>query len=464
MDRIESIFVLEILDLQGFPAGFTLSYGRSGRAGSVRISDFPESPMEFFVGSSSHWRTPLLDLQRGAVPTSTLISSFSSVSPSLTTSASTPESTPEYTWATSPVVHVTRLPSPPAAVHVTSTPSVPQQSGPTARPAPFVPLIETQAQQSWQHPLTASDTISALQHTLSSLGSKAQGAAQLLAASLHSLRHCYEDEAPQSIKEQDSPKILSSTPSNTARATIPTASLGPELPDLAVSASTSDFRHVTTQQAVKAFQITALIIILATLICAMFVIVRRNPRLRAELAAQCEERRNKRLFRRAACRYRWESMWNRVRGFTTFRVKEEQEKLTSAEAVPSPNHRNGIDWAVWHEKQVSTESGTILTHTSGLWEGISELRQAHRLVDGMVRAEEGRYGRNERTSRHQRRWSGSASSNKTPPPPYEEEEEEVFVTDGVRYVRRVTDSTPSSVIDTSPRPSEADSDSESEKE
>ena len=155
-------------------------------------------------------------------------------------------------------------------------------------------------------------------------------------------------------------------------------------------------------------------------------------------------------------------MWNRVRRFTTFRVKEEQEKSISAEAVPSANHCNGIDWTVWHEKHVSTESETILTHTSGLCEGISELRQAHRLVDGMVRAEEGLYGRNERTSRHQRRWSGSASSEKTAPPPYEEEE--VFVTDGVRYVRRVTDSTPSSVIDTSPSPSEADSDSESEKE
>ena len=474
-DDFESILILEVVGVRGYAPGFTLTYNQHDGGRLIKISNSPDwSLMSTTLAHGSHRNAPPLDLQKGAMPTATLLSSFSSVFPSLTTSAASSQ----YTQVIGHVNTVTdTLPLTAASSHASSSPSLQQPDLPASSTAPEA-LLTVQGQQGWRRPFRTFETVAAFEHGLSALRSKAQDAAQSLVASLHSAHHCSKDEAPhllkqntdeldekpwstEGIRKQGEPAILYDlfpTPSNTARATIPTPSDTAELSDFGFSEPTPPSAHVTRTQAIKAFQITALITIILSLGGAMLALVRRNPRLRAEIAARHEERRNRRLFRKAACRYRWQQALNR---FKLFRVpwgrEQTNETSNDDDTITSPDLNNGINWSEWHEKRIASEESAVVTNTTGIREGLRELRKAHRLVDGMVSAEEGRYNR---TTRHQRSWSDSASSEKTAPPPYEEEE--VYVVDGMSYMRQVTPA--SSVIDTSSRSSMADSDSESEKD
>ena len=105
-------------------------------------------------------------------------------------------------------------------------------------------------------------------------------------------------------------------------------------------------------------------------------------------------------------------------------------------------------------------------------EEIYAMRTAHRVVDRIVSAEEGRapnpsFLEKYRKTRVGRR-GNSFSSNRSlvsGPPAYEESEGEVQVVDGFGYVPRGPICTPdSSVIDTSPRTSLYLRDSDSEKD
>ena len=446
--------------MRGHTPGFTLSHRRSGDRRLLRISNFPDAAMKMAFERSLHWRTPLLGLQEGSVPTSTLLSSFSSVFPSFTVSALSPEHTSD----PGHVIHVTESPSPTTVSSSTASPSAPQESEQPAPTPPTAPLLHLPGHGSRQWPITSEGTISALEHGLETLRTLAQDA---ILASLHKMHHCSKDEAPQGIRKQgDLPPLFFPTPSNTARATIPTVTgTIPQSESIDV-ASTPQPLHVISPHTIKAFQIAALVIIVLVLCTAIFVLIRRNPRLRAEMAARSEERRNKRLYRRAACNYRWQTAFKRFRSFGPFKSRDQAEKPSTSQILPSSSQDcNGIDWSEWNEKRVSVESDRAPANGAGIREGLSELRRAHRFVDGMVSAEEGHSGRIRRAPRHQRTWSDSASSEKTAPPPYDEEYEEIYVANGIRYVRRNNDTTPdSSVIDTSPRSSVIDSDSESEKD
>ena len=449
--------------MRGPTPGFTLSHRRKAGLSLLRISDFPDTEAMAAFGRSLHWKAPLMQLQIGAVPTSTLFSTFSSVFPSLTASASDPQ----LTFTAGHVLYASNAPSPTITSLQTASPTAARESELPSPSAPSAPLhLHVPGLASWQRPIAAADAISTFEHGLATLRSKAQDAAQSLVASLHKMHHCSKDDVPQNIRKPAvAPFFLSPTPSNTARATIPTPSSTVELLELTDAASPSPSAHVISRQAVKAFQITALLIIVVVLLTAVFVLIRRNPRLRAEMAARKEERRNKRLYRRAVCRYRWETALERFKNFRPFRPSRDLEKPRS-EMSPSNTYTNGIDWTEWQEKQVSIDSNSTFTSGPSISQGLSELRRAHRLVDGMVSAEEGRSARRIANAYgHSRRWSGSQSSQKTAPPPYEEVGEEVFVVDGMRYVRQEPDTTPdSSVFDTSPRSSVVDSDSESEKD
>ena len=100
------------------------------------------------------------------------------------------------------------------------------------------------------------------------------------------------------------------------------------------------------------------------------------------------------------------------------------------------------------------------------------MRSAHRVVDGILRAEEGRCPPSAvcekvRTRRAERRGNSFSSTRSLGSglPAYEECEDEVRVVDGFVYTPLGTDCTPdSSVIDTSPRTSLYLRDSDSEKE
>ena len=449
--------------MRGSKAGFTLTYNQHGSGQLIKISNSADwSLMDTTAAYGSHWKAPLLELQKGAMPTATLLSSFSSVFPSLTASA-VPS---EYPWTTGHVNTVTNPPSSTTASPPSPSSSASQQSFPPAPSTPPAAVLTVQGQQGWRHHLHTADTVAAFEHSLSALRSKAQDAAQSLVASLHSMHHCSKDEGPSSISMQGNPPDFLYdafvTPSNTARATIPTPSGESMLSDSAFSEPTAHNHHVTRKQAVLAFQISALATIVISLSAAMFCLVSRNPRLRAEIAAHHEERRNRRLYRKAACRYRWQQALNRFTQKVTWGRQSRDASVVDG-VIPSDHSADGIDWNEWHEKRMSSGDMSVLPSTAGVREGLRELRKAHQLVDSMMSAEEGCYGITNRTTRHQRRWSDSASSEKTAPPPYEEEE--VYVADGITYVRHVTGSTPgSSVIDTSSRSSMADSDSESEKD
>ena len=153
----------------------------------------------------------------------------------------------------------------------------------------------------------------------------------------------------------------------------------------------------------------------------------RNPRRRAECAARREERRNIRLFRRAACRQRWRNWFCRRKPVRS-EYNEKQALIIDQESI--------LESAMQAE--------------------IHELRKAHEMVNDMVMAEEGRYiheldgGLTRRSSLPG--YDSRSESGATEPPSYEEQLAGDSVADGFQYTPEGTASTPaSSVIDTSPR-------------
>ena len=252
------------------------------------------------------------------------------------------------------------------------------------------------------------------------------------------------------------------------------------------------------QQALFIFCIVAIVLTFIVLSGFAFFIFRRDPRRRAERAARREERRNKRLFRKAVRRQKLRNFVNRFTGRGAGEPTEGKE-------VGDPNgvirESLGIDWNKWTEKRLATLQRNDLQTHSSLHEELSAFRSAHRHVDGILCAEEGRYSgesssgeascgegsggrardapkrREPRRSRREmgyraqqlyrermrRRRCSDANSEKTAPPAYEEFE--VAVVDGMQYVRQdpVGGMTPdSSVIATSTHASLVDSDEETE--
>jgi len=217
--------------------------------------------------------------------------------------------------------------------------------------------------------------------------------------------------------------------------------------DATVSPSNSPSRSkLRTDQAVRAFQITSVIAIIVALSTSIFVYLFRNPRRRADRAARAEERRRRRLYRQAARQHKWRSWFGRIRGMFVPRQLE-----PTAET--------------WEEKQMI--AGEIVPSLSEMRRELRALRTAHTVVDGLVRAEEGRTDGSSfrsnirRGSRRYRSYSGSTADS-VGPPAYDES---VTMVNGSLYTPNGTDSTPdSSVIDTSPRTSIYLSNSDSEKD
>ena len=214
----------------------------------------------------------------------------------------------------------------------------------------------------------------------------------------------------------------------------------------------SQSRSMRTDQAIKAFQITSLIIIIVSLSTAIGVYLFRNPRRRADRAARWEECRRRQLYARAARKHKWNNWMSRFREATRFSGRSQSIAET------------------WEEKQtlaVTNEEASL----KRMRDELCSLRIVHEVVDGMVKAEEGRSAETSyksRVRRVERRGSSvyGSSIESMVPPPYEERYEEYdMVADGFQYTPAGTDCTPdSSVIDTSPRTSIYMRDSDSEKE
>ncbi|MCJ1288161.1 hypothetical protein MMC26_007516 [Xylographa opegraphella] len=247
---------------------------------------------------------------------------------------------------------------------------------------------------------------------------------------------------------------------NAVQSNIPTAAeISAEPPRTLDSAVTEQISQVPpqlhfvrTDQAIRAFQITSLIIIIVSLTTAISVYLFRNPRRRADRAARWEECRRRRLYARAARHHKWKSWMSRVREATRFPKRGQPIAET------------------WEEKQTITAAAeeTSIKH---MRDELRSLRIAHEVVDGIVNAEEGRsvgISYKSLVRRVERRGSSiyGSDTERTVPPPYEEVfDEEDRVANGFQYIPAGTDCTPdSSVIDTSPRTSIYMRDSDSEKE
>lgn len=188
------------------------------------------------------------------------------------------------------------------------------------------------------------------------------------------------------------------------------------------------------RRTLKALNICAIVL---GLVSFFSIILRRcrNPRLRAEYAARREERRNRRLYRRAACRQRWRNWFCRRTadsGSSSFPYDEKRALIIEQEGI--------LESAMQAE--------------------IHELRNAHEVVNDMVRAEEGRYIHEldsgivgvRPNSLSLPEYDSRSESGSTEPPTYEEQMAGNSVVDGFQYTPEGTRSTPaSSVVDTSPR-------------
>ncbi|KIW93541.1 uncharacterized protein Z519_06146 [Cladophialophora bantiana CBS 173.52] len=191
-----------------------------------------------------------------------------------------------------------------------------------------------------------------------------------------------------------------------------------------------------------AILLLVLLVILSGLVIRAIILF-RDPRRRAERAARWEERRTKRLYRKAACKHKWRTWWKgfRFRSQGTNDYEEKREMILDREG--------------------------ILEEDDGLQKEIRTLRNASDFVRDLVQAEEGRArsgyrGHCDRDGFEPAELNAGTGSSSlsdiapsyvTPPPRYEEElEGEIVVVEDFRYTPSNTDDTPeSSIIDCSPR-------------
>jgi hypothetical protein len=163
----------------------------------------------------------------------------------------------------------------------------------------------------------------------------------------------------------------------------------------------------------------------------------RDPRRRAECLARREERRNKKLYRRAARQHKLK-MW-----FWHFRMKY---GLVSNEVLS------------WDEKRIRTnQQENVLDRV--MTDDIRVLRNAHRVLNNISAVEEGRHGFAYESEGIERRRSVSTlpgyESEGSQPPSYDDVGgifEGTTVVDGFQYTTAETEfRSNSSVVSTSPR-------------
>jgi hypothetical protein len=209
-------------------------------------------------------------------------------------------------------------------------------------------------------------------------------------------------------------------------------------------------------QAIRALHITSLIVVIVGCSCVLFVCARRDPRRRADRAAKREERRNRRLYQAAACKYKWQGFLARITGMASIQARTEtvhHAEVFEPEAgwVDKTSRESSIDFEPIGESSVSNE--------------ISALRKAHGFVQGILQDGQlgPRHAREPPAVRHSRSYSDSLNSEKSMLPAYTEKDEMVIVDGQLRSSRRLRHLTPaSSIIATSPLNSDCSSDSEKE--
>ncbi|KAL9579662.1 MAG: hypothetical protein Q9212_004976 [Teloschistes hypoglaucus] len=242
-----------------------------------------------------------------------------------------------------------------------------------------------------------------------------------------------ESPPPDTPKQGDSTVASAVEPSGTNPHALPTRSASP------ASISTVSTPSLPSYTIMKIF---GLILVLSTL-CIWVFLRLRDPRLKADRAARREERRNKRLYRRAATEHKLKK-W-----FCSWRHRGHQ-------CTPA---------STWDEKRARVlQQEDILEEV--MKKDIRKLRNVHRAENRMDAAERGRsiymYDSDDSRRRSRETLPGYESDG-TQPPSYEHGVDGAVtrVADGFRYIPADREDTPeSSVISTSPRTSRDDRDSD----
>ena len=465
----------------GTQPGFTLHYKQHDLPKFIKLSRFPDLNAFLKPGSLQHAEPPLLEPVQASEPNDGPVDA----SPSTPVATTSPSVAVTGTFSSAPAS--TSEVGPVASVQTEDDHAENHNPGQLSygSPATIPHYLKVQGNGAW----------AALKHTFEVVEEHTKHAAEAVATTFSNTQQCFMSTDPSNASP-NSPQYLSSEQSRlttAASSTTHTNSIATRSPQIDKSNN--------IDQTLRIFQIVSLILILVSLGIALFSLIHRNPRLRADFATLREERRNKRLFRHAARRQRIRNCFNRFRG-----IESSSTSNTSNIAARHQTDRlsrvdtNGVDWTAWNEKRLQARDDDVFgrgTMREELW----AMRKAHMMVDGIVCAEEGRYrnpgskaeseesakpksfaavAEQRAMERRARSYSDSNGSEKTAPPPYEEREEiedlevAVGVADGLRFVSicgsvgggggggRV--SLASSVVDTSPRDSLADSDSEPEKE
>ena len=271
-------------------------------------------------------------------------------------------------------------------------------------------------------------------------------------------------EHPQSNPFRSSTQPSSSTPPtppNEPTTPLPSGSSGdaqaspisPATPidDHYGSTHRQDFHHNLRRDSFfhtsRAVKFSGLIMSLVALFSLIYRKLRRNPRVKREWDTRREERANRAAYRRAACRYRMSTWWNRFRQPQSSGDYEEKRSLIV--------QQEGI-----LESRMQTE--------------IQGLRIAHEVVNDFIRAEEEGRLRGDPVEIDGRSIGGSSilpryrpssaftpsvttssASSTTAPPSYDADIGNSSIADGFQYTPSATESTPdSSVVDCSPRASQ----------
>ena len=182
------------------------------------------------------------------------------------------------------------------------------------------------------------------------------------------------EEAASTTEEPDSTNTLTLHSAATTRSLSHVEALDPT-----ATSTLTPLLPSQSEQNIHLLKIFSLAFILSS--CLVWTFLRcRDPRRRAECLAWREERRNRKLYRRAARLHKWKMwFWNRQQEIITFWNDRVRYCLAT---------RGGV---IWDEKMIR-DNEQEANLEDAMTNDIRALRHAHRIVSDITFAEEGRSG------------------------------------------------------------------------
>ena len=465
------------------PPGFTLTYRQGDRPEILKFSTHQNYRDRWAGRTLRHWPKGLVLSEAGEIPAEKQELLPSDSKDTIISAEPTSEQAAPYPTAIIYNDAVTLTSSSPDSVptlgleFISSTQTIKVTAVTRTEDAP--PVSTTFTQDQYRSSTTTgshlrvqgSGPIAKLFQGFEEIEHKAKSAAHAFVHTFHDFTICKDHQVPfhrpitkSKIKVTPAMRKAKSSLTISPQATSITTTFG-------TTSHRPSYEMSTLQRAARlplGVKIASFIVVLLTLSSVIFALIVRDPRRRAEILAKCEERENKRLYRKAVRRQYWRNFFNRLRG-----IKPSPPSYSHSHSAS--HHRDAINWIEWNEKRINSLSNDATT--SAMREELHSLRKTHALVDGIIHAEEGRHRTAgtyqqqksihiRRSERRARRYS-RAESEKTAPPPYDEKS--YMAVEEMRYTPQRPDTTPdSSVVSTSPRTSvflaSSDSASDSEKD